>query len=86
MNVLTIECIEIFENDLGFINRNLIYRTEIKNESDGIQKIENYLIRNFITYNKVKDINYNDLMYLYNVQNYNGFWSLIGFKFGSIEV
>lgn len=86
MHVLTLECVEIFENELGFINRNLIYRTAIKNETDGLNKIDTYLNKRFIKFEKVEKMQYNELKYYYNVQNYNGFWSLIGFRFENLEI
>lgn len=86
MHILTLECVEIFENEIGFINRNLIYRTEIKNEIDGLNKIDVYLNKRFIKFEKVEKIEQNELKYYYNVQNFNGFWSLIGFRFGHLEI
>ncbi|WP_340174270.1 hypothetical protein [Staphylococcus gallinarum] len=77
---------EIFENEIGFINRNLIYRTAIKNETDGLNKIDTYLNKRFIKFEKVEKMQYNELKYYYNVQNYNGFWSLIGFRFENLEI
>ncbi|MEJ7483798.1 hypothetical protein WL639_03630 [Staphylococcus hominis] len=86
MDILTIEGVEIYINSLGLRDQKLIYRTELKKESEAAQKIEKYLNNHYLNYSRLVDHNYNDYKYLYTVTMFNGFNTLIGFKFSSVMI
>lgn len=86
MDILTLEGTEIYTNSLGLQDQKLIYRTELKNEKEAAAKIEKYLNSNYLDHSKIVDHNYKDFKYLYMVTMFNGFNTLIGFKFSSVMI
>ena len=86
MDILTIEGVEIYTNSLGLQDQKLIYRTELKNEKEAADKIEKYLNSYYLDHSKIVDHNYKDFKCLYIVTMFNGFNTLIGFKFSSVMI
>ncbi|QYG30017.1 hypothetical protein K0O13_07875 [Mammaliicoccus sciuri] len=87
MLIMTIEGIEfIHDHNFQTVTPKLIYREEIKNETDGQRKIQNYLNR-YLEYEQVHESEKkNHVKFEYWLRDYGGLYYNIGFNYETYEI